>query len=118
MTLKSETWCASLAVNGSLLLPSERTSKTCTPAWPCHTLGITSCSEHGLCTLDADELVTNHNCSGRLMPVFASLPFPSFLCFSAAAEYGRDSFSRVVNAVCHFDLISCEDITETLLEQF
>lgn len=56
--------------------------------------------------------------SARLMQILAFLPFPSCLWFSTAAEHGSNSFSRVVSSVCHFGLISCEDTTETLLEQF
>ena len=94
---------------------------------PGHVLGLVSCSDNELCALvrgGLSQIVTTgtRDRSQRALLVklvLSFLPFPfSLYSFCRAAECGSNSFARVVSSACHFALVSCEDITETLLEQF
>lgn len=124
---KSETQCVSPGENGAMLLSGKRIFQVLhsSLALPC--AGLRVLLRQWAFHPGAGQHFTDHNCryagqgpvgSVRLTEILAFLPFPSFLCFSTAAERGSDSFPRVVSSVCHFALISCEDINETVLEQF
>lgn len=129
MLPKSEAQCVSPGGNGAVQLLGERAFQalrsSVAPAPP--RSGFRFLLRQWALLPDAGQRFTDHNCryvgrgpvgSARLTGILAFLPFLSFLCFSTAAENGSASFSRVVSSACHFALISCEHITEALLEQF
>lgn len=124
---KTDTRCVSPGGNGTLFLSSQRAFQVLRSSLALPQAGLRILLRPWALHLGQGQHFTDCNCrymgqgpvdSTWFMQFLAFLPLPSFLSFSAAAEHGSGSFLRTVSSVCHFVLISCEDITEALLEQF